>query len=95
MFFGRKIAIVAVVGKMEPVSVWEPMSESVFIEKKVILQSFDSARDVFYQGNFHKALSMFQDLANIDKPSFYYAEQCRYYINHPEEWKGFWQATIK
>jgi len=95
MFFGRKLAIVAVVGKKEPVPVWEPMPESVFLEKKALLQDFDSARDVFYQGNFHKALAMFQGLVDKDKPSFYYAEQCCYYIDHPEEWKGFWQATTK
>ncbi|MDR2535882.1 MAG: adenylate/guanylate cyclase domain-containing protein [Treponema sp.] len=94
-FFGRKLALVAVVGKQEPVAVWEPMPEEEFIKKKALLERFDEARDLFYQGEFAKALPVFQVLTEQDKPSYYYAEQCRYYQERPEEWKGFWQAKTK
>ena len=92
---GRKLALVAVVGKSEPVAVWEPMPEKVFHERKAILQRFDSARDMFYEGRFSDALPLFEELSKDDKPSFYYAKQCRHYISHPEDWKGFWQAHEK
>jgi adenylate cyclase len=94
-FFGRKLAQVAVVGKKEPVTVYEPMTESVFREKEPLLRRFDEARDCFYAGNFAEALPRFEALSAQDQPAFFYAEQCRYYRDHPEAWKGFWQATSK
>ncbi|MDR2210599.1 MAG: adenylate/guanylate cyclase domain-containing protein [Spirochaetaceae bacterium] len=94
-FFGRKLAQVAVVGKKEAVVVFEPMPERVFQGKADILKKFDAARDRFYQGDFAGALPRFEALAETDKPSFFYAEQCRYYRDHPAEWKGHWQAMSK
>ena len=94
-FWGRKLAQVAVVGKKEPVTVYEPMPEEVFQEKAGVLRQFDAARDMFYQGDFAAALALFDALSAADKPSFYYAEQCRYYLENPGQWKGFWQALTK
>jgi adenylate cyclase len=94
-FFGRKLAQVAVVGKKEAVTVYEPMPQRVFAEAQEILRRFDAARDLFYQARFAEALPLFQALASEDKPSFYYAEQCGYYQKYPAAWKGFWQASAK
>jgi adenylate cyclase len=94
-FFGRKLAQVAVVGKKEAVTVFEPLAEEVFRGKTDILKKFDAARDRFYQGDFAGALPRFEALAETDKPSFFYAEQCRYYRAHPSEWNGHWQAQTK
>jgi adenylate cyclase len=94
-FFGRKLALVAVVGKHEPTAVWEPMPEAVFAEKKTVLDRFNEARDLFYQGAFAQALPLFEALQDRDKPAYYYAEQCRYYQEYPSQWKGFWQAKTK
>jgi adenylate cyclase len=94
-FFGRKLAQVAVVGKKEPVTVYEPMPEAAFREKETLIRRFDEARDLFYQGEFAAALPRFEALAEQDKPPFFYAEQCRYYLERPAEWKGFWQAMSK
>jgi adenylate cyclase len=94
-FYGRKLAQVAVVGKKEPVTVYEPLPEGIFRGKEYILKRFDEARDLFYQGEFARALPLFEALIAEDKPAFFYAEQCRYYLEHPEAWKGFWQALSK
>jgi adenylate cyclase len=94
-FSGRKLAQVAVVGKKEPVTVYEPMPGAVFAEKAELLRRFDEGRDLFYAGDFAAALSCFEALIELDKPAFFYAEQCRYYLDHPAEWKGFWQAMSK
>jgi adenylate cyclase len=94
-FFGRKLAQVAVVGKKEAVTVYEPMPEAVFRGKEYILKNFDTARDLFYQGSFAAALPLFEALIDQDKPAFFYADQCRYYLKNPGEWKGFWQAMSK
>jgi hypothetical protein len=71
------------------------MAEDVFREKEECIRRFDQARDLFYAAQFGEALSLFETLLDQDKPSYYYAEQCRYYLAHPDEWKGFWQAMIK
>jgi adenylate cyclase len=94
-FFARKLALVTVVGKREPVTVYEPMDEALFQEKREILAAFDQARDLFYQGDFTAALPLFEAIASVDQPSYYYAEQCRHYAQHPEEWKGHWRAMTK
>ncbi|MDR1107627.1 MAG: adenylate/guanylate cyclase domain-containing protein [Spirochaetaceae bacterium] len=94
-FCGRKLAQVAVVGKKEAVTVYEPLAAALFREKEPLLRDFDAARDLFYQGNFSAALPRFEALTEQDKPAFFYAEQCRYYLKNPEAWKGFWQAASK
>jgi adenylate cyclase len=94
-FFGRQLAKVAVVGKSEPVTVWEPMFEDVFKAKEEVIREFDQARDIFYQGDFKKALPLFEALKEKDRPPAFYADQCRYYLEKPEAWKGFWEALSK
>ncbi|MCL1811938.1 MAG: adenylate/guanylate cyclase domain-containing protein [Treponema sp.] len=94
-FYGRSLAQVTVVGKNEPVTVWEPLTEAVYREKESIIREFDSARDTFYTGDFTKALALFEKLKDRDAPPKYYIEQCRYYLENPSEWQGFWKATSK
>jgi adenylate cyclase len=94
-FYGRKLAQVAVVGKTEPVTVCEPLSKAVFEKRKEIINRFSLARDTFYSGDFAKALQLFEALKDADKPAGFYAEQCRYYMEKPELWKGHWQALSK
>ena len=93
-FFGRNLANLAVVGKSEPVTVYEPVSEAVWQEKRELFERFEEARVLFYEAQFAKALPIFESLVE-DKASFYYAQQCRYYKEHISEWKGYWQATSK
>jgi adenylate cyclase len=94
-FYGRKLAQVAVVGKSQPVTVWEPLTEEVYREKENVIKAFDEARDVFYEGDFARALPLFEAIADKDNPPAFYAEQCRYYLQDPKSWKGFWQALSK
>ena len=94
-FYGRRLAQVAVVGKNEPVTVWEPLTEKVYRERESIIREFDQARDVFYSGDFAKALALFEKLIDKDAPPKYYAEQCRYYMENPSNWQGFWKAASK
>jgi adenylate cyclase len=94
-FFGRKLAQVAVMGKKEAVTVWEPMPEAAFKNKEEIIRCFDEARDLFYTAKFDEALSLFRTVEKADSPSGFYADQCRYYIDRPEEWKGYWEAKSK
>ncbi|QQO11314.1 adenylate/guanylate cyclase domain-containing protein [Breznakiella homolactica] len=94
-YFGRELAKVAVVGKKEPVAVYEPMTEEDYRRLQPVLEEFSAARILFYEGKFSEALPRFEKLAETDKPSYFYAEQCRYYLKNPGEWQGFWKATSK
>ncbi len=94
-FNSRRLADVAVVGKKEAVTVYEPMTEINFRKKEPVIKQFDEACTLFYKGEFAPALKQFEILSDNDAPSFYYAGQCRYYMANPEKWKGFWQASSK
>jgi adenylate cyclase len=92
----RKLANVAVVGKKEPVIVYEPMTERTFEEKKNILNTFEEAYNLFYAGDFSSALPIFQKNEESDPPSLKYAQKCKELIqNPPAEWNGVWVANQK
>jgi hypothetical protein len=71
------------------------MPEAIFNEKLAIIRSFDEARELFYAAKFAEALPLFQTIAKTDSPAGFYAEQCLYYIERPNEWKGRWEAKSK
>lgn len=95
-FFGRKLAVVAVVGKKESVVVYEPMIRERFEKEKNNLVVFDKGRDLFYAGDFKKALEIFETVKEKDIPSRFYWEKCRELLaNPPENWQGVWVASSK
>jgi adenylate cyclase len=94
-FSGRELAKVTVVGKKEPVTVYEPMSDTEFQRKEAVVKKFAEASEMFYEGKFAEALTLFEVLRDQDTPPSFYAEQCHYFMEHPDEWKGFWQSRSK
>ena len=93
----RELARAAVVGKSEPVVVYEVMDEKTYNEKKSLLDSFDRGLKEFYAGNFKEALNIFTQSEEADPPSKHYAEKCKTLISQkPEgEWLGIWKADTK
>ncbi|MCQ2592853.1 MAG: adenylate/guanylate cyclase domain-containing protein [Treponema sp.] len=94
----RKIANVAVVGKNEPVIVYEPLEKNAETEKlkKTIFEDFDGAWELFYAGKFNLALKIFEKHSKEDIVCEKYAEKCRELIsNPPANWEGKWVATLK
>lgn len=93
----RELARAAVVGKSEPVVVYEVMDEKTYNEKKALLDSFDRGLKEFYAGNFKEALNIFVQTEEADPPSKHYAEKCKTLISQkPEgEWLGIWKADTK
>ena len=93
----RELARAGVVGKSEPVVVYEVMDEKTYNEKKALLDSFDRGLKEFYAGNFKEALNIFVQTEEADPPSKHYAEKCKTLISQkPEgEWQGIWKADTK
>ncbi len=92
----RELARVAVVGKKEAVTVYEPMEASVFESRREIISVFDQGRESFYSGDFERAKSLFDSISDKDNPAKSYAAKCVELMeNSPENWQGVWKATQK
>lgn len=93
----RELARAAVVGKNEPVIVYEIMDERIYNEKKDIFISFDKGLREFYAGNIKEALNIFKQTETIDPPAKKYAEKCEALLSQKieDKWSGVWRADSK
>ena len=92
----RELSKVAVVGRREPVVVYEPMLTDDVERRQNQLARFSEGLALFYQGNFPGAEAFFSGLAEADPAARAYRTKCRELIDHPpEEWHGVWVITTK
>ncbi len=92
----RELARLAVVGRSEPVTVYEPMFPDEYTEKKEVYDTFGKALVQFYQGRFQKALDIFETIQSVDPAAAAYMNKCRELMETPPvEWGGVWVATTK
>ncbi|GAK59582.1 adenylate/guanylate cyclase with Chase sensor [Candidatus Vecturithrix granuli] len=95
-FAVRELARVAVVGRKEPVAVYEPMSWETYQSRKQIFIPFREGLKFFYQGDFAAALEAFSSIHTLDPAAAAYVEKCRDCLVHPPaEWHGIWVMTSK
>ncbi len=95
IFAARELGRVAVLGRREPVTVFEPMWQNERGGED--LGRFAAALKHFYSGELDAALSGFEELAGHDPAAAAYARQCRSFLkNHPgPDWTGVWVMTSK
>jgi adenylate cyclase len=93
----RELSRVAVVGRKEPVTVYEPMLPEEYAARKGVLDAFDAALRLYYAGAFAEAEAAFGALADRDPPSKSYQAKCRELLASPPqgEWNGVWVMTQK
>ena len=92
----RELSKVAVVGRREPVVVYEPMLPDDVERQQNQLARFSEGLALFYQGDFPGAEALFSGLAEADPAARAYRTKCRELIDHPpEEWHGVWVITTK
>ncbi len=100
----REIGRVLVIGKTEPVTVYEPMSPKRWDIEMQGIENFSAALQLFYQGKLEDALSAFtaNSEKNGDAPSKYYAVRCCQLLDQAKEnpailenWQGIWVASSK
>lgn len=93
-FATRELARVMVVGRKEPVTVYEPMFHEDYDRKKNIYQTFKQGLTLFYEGKIEKAADIFSTIAKDDPAAAAYLSKCRD-IRITAEWKGIWVMTVK
>lgn len=99
--FWRELARVAVVGKKTAVTVFEPLTKTLYSENKIIYDIFEQALELFYKGDFKQAKLLFESIAEEDKPAEAYSHKCEKLLkqfskDHSlENWKGVWIASSK
>lgn len=92
----RELARVAVVGRKEPVTVYEPMFPDIFEDRKEIFENFERGLHLFYDGQFDAAREVFETYADQDPAAASYVNKCRELAGEKlEEWGGVWVMTSK
>ncbi|MDM8523876.1 adenylate/guanylate cyclase domain-containing protein [Desulfococcaceae bacterium HSG8] len=95
-FAVRELARVVVVGRKEPVTVYEPMFKDEYENKKDVLEKFSEGLDMFYKGRFSDAQRVFADIRDADPPGAAYENKCQLLEGSPtEDWQGVWVMTTK
>jgi adenylate cyclase len=95
-FFCREIGRVAVVGRKEPVTVFEPMFLEAYNLRKNILNIFAEGLGFFYSGSVDKAFPIFSSLGKSDPPAMAYAKRCKEVnLSDRDSWQGIWVMTRK
>jgi len=91
IFTVRELARIAVVGRREPVVVYEPMIADEYETRKDILDNFSKGLQLFYKGDFSQALEIFSTVQELDPPAAAYAKKCRAIMDAlPDDWQGVW-----
>lgn len=95
-FAPREISRVAVVGRKEPVRIFELLPPQEFAAREKPLSTFAKGLQEFYAGRFSVALESFLATEKTDPAAAAYARKCRALIDHPpENWEGVWTMTEK
>ena len=98
----RKLDIVRVVGKKEPILIYELLGKKDSLPRRIydMLEYFHKGLDLFQKrqwrqslGQFNKALELVAD----DGPSLTYQKRCEHYLKKepPESWDGVYSFTSK
>ncbi|MBU0987319.1 MAG: adenylate/guanylate cyclase domain-containing protein, partial [Proteobacteria bacterium] len=95
-FAVRELARVAVVGRKEPVTIYEPMFLEEFTARKEIFETFARALAMFYEGDLSQAQKVFGTIEAQDPPAAAYVEKCRALKDAlSADWRGVWIMTSK
>ncbi len=95
-FAARELARLNVVGRSQPVVVYEPMFREEYERKKDTLDTFQRGLTFFYRGEFESALEVFISIGDADPSAAVYAAKCRECIeNPPSDWHGVWVMETK
>jgi adenylate cyclase len=95
-FNTRELARLAVVGRKEPVTVYEPMMPGDDDAAKDIFEKFNQALGLFYNGDMAQAEKVFAEIQARDPAARAYAQKCRtLFKTELKNWQGVWAMQTK
>ena len=95
-FAVRELARLAVVGRKEPVTVYEPMFKEEYDRRHTVLETFTKGLYKFYNGEFDQAIQALEKISDIDTAAAAYLAKCHLLVHErPENWQGVWIMTSK
>ncbi len=95
-FKTRELARLTVVGRNEPVTVYEPMMPADYETRKEIFNTFNRGLDLFYKGDIGHSEKVFAEIQAHDPAAEAYAQKCRTLLNTElKDWHGVWVMKTK
>jgi adenylate cyclase len=96
-FPARELSRIAVVGRREPVTVYEPMMPEAYAARKPLLAVFARGLEAYYAGRLAEAQQVFREIEDRDPAAAAYAERCRELAASfaADTWTGVWIMTTK
>ncbi|MBF0184106.1 MAG: adenylate/guanylate cyclase domain-containing protein [Magnetococcales bacterium] len=98
----RELDIVRVVGKNEPVTIYQLLDRKGELDPKMaeILARYNHAREAYKAKDFATALQRFEKVLEVDAndgPALTYVARCKEYLENPPpaDWDGVFQFTSK
>jgi adenylate cyclase len=92
----RELSRIAVVGRREPVTIYEPMFPEEYEARRDDFGIFAEGLAKFYAGRFAEAAGIFERIQDRDRAALSYLRKCRTLIDQPPaEWNGVWVVTTK
>ncbi len=96
LFAARELSRVAVVGRAEPVVVYEPFFPDEYERERPRLEAFRDGLQAYYAGDFADAEARFTRISAQDPPAAHYLPRCLELKEQPPvEWNGVWVMTSK
>jgi len=91
----REISRVAVVGRNQPVRIYEPLTAAGAADGALVGQ-FAAGLAHYYSGRFPEGAEAFAAIADHDPPAAIYLRRCRQLVAEPPvDWDGIWRMTEK
>ncbi len=95
-FKTRELARLTVVGRNEPVTVYEPMMAAEYEARKDDLDQFIRGLDLFYKGDLAHGESVFAEIQAHDPAAQAYAQKCQTLLSTElNDWHGVWVMKTK
>ncbi|MFC1837677.1 CHASE2 domain-containing protein [Thermodesulfobacteriota bacterium] len=92
----RELSRVQVVGRKEPVTIYEPFLPQDYNKIQGILAVFAKGLHCYYEGDFRKAVSCFAETAETDPAAKAYMKRIEAMEEYPTQgWQGVWVVTSK
>ena len=99
-FPARELGRIGVIGRKEPLTVYEPMFREEYEERRVVLETYAAGLSAFYDGRFGEAVEHWGRIADVDAPAARLLGQAREMAALPEDhrpkaWDGVVRLTEK